>query len=92
MRLEGWNHIPEGYSATFDAPSAPLWLRMWFRTPFVDRFAYPLMVKGGFGYLRRDDLAHEDPAPVLGGCKLREPGYIAPGSHASYRPVDDADR
>jgi hypothetical protein len=92
MRLEGWNHIPEGYSATFDVSSAPLWLRVWFRTPFVDRFAYPVMVKRGFGYLRRDDSWHENPAPMSGGWKLREPGYIAPGSYTAYRPVDEADR
>jgi hypothetical protein len=42
-------NIPEGYGATFDVASAPLWLRVWFTTPFVDRFAYPLLVKRGFG-------------------------------------------
>jgi hypothetical protein len=29
---------------------------------------------------------------VSGGWKLREPGYIAPDSYLTYRPVDEADR
>jgi len=52
MRLEGWNSIPEGYSASFDTQAAPQWLRIWFRTPLVDRFAYPIMVRRGYGVLR----------------------------------------
>jgi hypothetical protein len=51
MRLEGWNHIPLGYSARFELDAAPRWLRVWFHTPFVDRFAYPLAVRRGFGVL-----------------------------------------
>ena len=52
MRLEGWNHIPEGYGARFDVKAAPLWLRFLVNTPFIDSFAYPLLVKRGHGYLR----------------------------------------
>ena len=93
MRLEGWNHIPLGHGATFDVASAPWWLRLWFKTPFVDRFACPLMVKRGFGYVRPDwGSSGEEPEQVTGGWKLREPGYIAPGSYVSYRPVDEAGR
>ena len=51
MRLEGWNHVPHGYGATFDIGGAPWWLRAWFRTPFVDRFAYPVLVDRGLGWL-----------------------------------------
>src|SRR5215207_6974621 len=51
MRLEGWNHVPRGYGATFDIGSAPWWLRAWFRTPFVDRFAYRVLVDRGLGWL-----------------------------------------
>lgn len=51
MELEGWNSIPDGYGASFDLEAAPLWLRLWFGTPFIDRFAYPVMVRRGHGYL-----------------------------------------
>ena len=51
MRLQGWNEIPDGYGAWFDLNRAPLWLRLWFRTPFLDRFAYPVVVRRGFGHL-----------------------------------------
>ena len=51
MHLEGWNSVPRGYGATFDLSPAPLWLRIWFRVPGVDRFAYPVMVRRGCGIL-----------------------------------------
>ena len=51
MRLDGWNVIPDGYGARFEVDDAPRWLRLLYRTPFVDRFAYPLLVKRGLGVL-----------------------------------------
>jgi len=51
MRLRGWNEIPAGYGATFDVASAPGWLRALYRTPFIDRFAYPMLVSRGLGTL-----------------------------------------
>jgi hypothetical protein len=86
MELEGWNHVPIGYSAQFDVRSAPAWLRAWFRTPFVDRFAYPRMVDRGFGYLvPHPDVTPDDREPVAGGWRLRPEGYRAPGSEADLR-------
>ena len=51
MRLEGWNHVPQGYGARFTLDSAPLLLRLWFRIPVLDRFAYPVAVRRGYGVL-----------------------------------------
>jgi hypothetical protein len=51
VRLEGWNHVPNGLGAWFDLAAAPWWLRVWFHTPFVDRFAYPILVRRGHGQL-----------------------------------------
>jgi hypothetical protein len=51
MLLEGWNHLPAGYGAHFELSNAPWWLRAWFNVPFVDRFAYPVAVRRGFGVL-----------------------------------------
>jgi hypothetical protein len=83
VRLEGWNHIPEGYGARFNVRSAPRWLRLLFHTPFVDRFAYPLLVRRGHGYLRASPAV---PPHQLGsvppGWRIDPPGYEPPGSWA----------
>ncbi|MGI8723425.1 MAG: hypothetical protein ACR2JG_14530 [Geodermatophilaceae bacterium] len=52
MTLEGWSHVPEGYGAAFAVGKASWWLRIWFRTPFFDRYAYPMLVARGLGVLR----------------------------------------
>lgn len=52
VSLEGWSKIPEGYGASFEVNKAPWWLKLWFHTPFIDRYAYPLLVQRGHGVLR----------------------------------------
>jgi hypothetical protein len=49
--MEGWDHIPAGYGARFELGQAPAWLRIWFATPFLDRFACPVAVRRGYGHL-----------------------------------------
>jgi hypothetical protein len=66
--MEGWDHIPRGYGAHFELDTAPAWLRVWFRVPFVDRFAYPVAVQRGFGHL----VPHPESTP-----ETREP--VGPG-------------
>jgi len=86
MRLEGWSQIPDGYGASFDVRSAPLWLRAWFCTPLLDRFAYPRMVKRGFGYLTlQPGVAHEDSGDVGEGWRIRHEANQPPGSVADLR-------
>jgi hypothetical protein len=86
MPLEGWNHIPRGYGADFDVASAPWWLRLWFGTPFVDRYAYPRLVRRGHGYLTPNPgCPADDREPTGGGWRLRERGYTAPGSVTGLR-------
>lgn len=76
MTLEGWNHVPRGYGAEFDVASAPWWLRLWFRTPFVDRYAYPRLVQRGHGHLTPDlSFLAEDREPITAGWRMREPGH-----------------
>ena len=86
MTSEGWDHVPRGYGADFDVASAPWWLRLWFRTPFLDRYAYPRLVRRGHGYLTPfPDHAANEREPVRGGWRLRDPSYVPPGSVADLR-------
>jgi hypothetical protein len=86
VRLEGWNHVPRGYGADFDLRAAPLWLRAWFRTPFLDRFAHPQLVRRGFAHLTaHPGTAPEDREAIGPGWHLRPDGYQAPGSETALR-------
>jgi hypothetical protein len=49
--LEGWNHVPWEFGARFEITAAPWWLRAWYATPLLDRFAYPVLVRRGYGHL-----------------------------------------
>lgn len=86
MTLEGWNHVPRGYGADFDIAAASWWLRLWFRTPFVDRYAYPRLVRRGHGYLTPDlGCPAADRERVNAGWRVREPGYRPPRSATYFR-------
>ena len=83
MRLEGWNHVPEGYGARFDVRTAPLWLRVLFSTPLLDRFAYPLLVGRGCGYLQAfPEQPPQGVGDVPDGWRIDPPDYQPPGSSA----------
>lgn len=67
----GWSEIPEGYGATFEVSRAPMWLRILHGLPFVDRFAYPLLVARGYGMLRaHPGLLTDALGPVTGGWRV----------------------
>lgn len=70
-----------GAGAVFDVASAPTWLRLMWRLPLVDRFAYPRLVAGGHGYLAVDDPAVFDTKDALArGGEILPEGDEAPGS------------
>lgn len=89
MALEGWDHIPRGYGAEFVLKDAPRWLRLWFHTPFIDRYAYPKAVARGYGFLiphqHYDDAEREVP---MAGWRVRPSGYVPPGSEYELRSAD----
>ncbi len=90
MRLAGWNDIPMGYRARFDTASAPTWLRLLYATPFVDRFAYPLLVRRGLGFLSpHPGWSVTQLDPVARGWRLDDPDYRAPGSFAWLHSHDE---
>ena len=72
MRLEGWNHVPEGFGATIDRRSAPFWLRAVVATPFLDRFGYALLVYRGHGHLTPHPGVVPDPSVV---AEARKAGW-----------------
>ncbi|GAA1258613.1 hypothetical protein [Oryzihumus leptocrescens] len=87
MELEGWNSLPEGAGVVFDSSEAPLWLRVLFHLPFLDRFAHPLLVARGCGFLSVDDPAIFDPdAATAKGWRILPEDYVAPGSWAAFGP------
>ena len=86
MTLEGWNHIPRGDGADFDVTTVPWWLRVWFRTPFVDRYVYPRLVARGHGYLTPfPGYPAPDREAIRGGWRLRDPNHLPPGSVTDLR-------
>lgn len=83
VRLEGWDHIPRGYGGALRRPGGSWWLRLLWRTPLLDRFAHPLLVKRGHGYLSPSPAVLSDElGPVTSGWKIEPPGYEPPGSWA----------
>ncbi len=52
---------------SWDMTRAPVWLRVWRLIPFIDRFAYPVMVRRHVAYLVPEPAWPEgerDPVPV----------------------------
>ena len=78
---------PTGYGATFESQSAPWWLRAWFNTPLIDRFAYPLLIRRGFGWLTAfPTTADPHPEPLTHGWRIRPADYLPPGSYGALEP------
>lgn len=76
MRLSGWNDIPPGYGASFEVARAPAWIRILFKTPFLDRFAYPLLVRRGLGVLHAfPDRSPDELGPVRGHWRVEPPAH-----------------
>ncbi len=88
MRLVGWNEIPDGYGSWFDISRAPLWLQLWFRTPVLDKFAYPVAVRRGFGYLTPEPgLPPEQLGEVGPGWRIAPDGPGTPSVVTPYRSI-----
>ncbi len=81
--FEGWDSIPAGAVAVFDWRAAPWWVRVLVRTPFLDRIAYPWMVRHGLAWLEVFDSTVFDADAARGrGWRILPKGWVAPGSIA----------
>jgi len=75
VKLDGWNFVPRGYGLGWEAAKLPLLLRVLIRTPFIDRFAYPMMVRQGLAWLKPHPGWEEaDRAPVPPGWRVDRSG------------------
>ena len=93
MDLEGWNSIPQGSTAAFNVGAAPWWLRGLLRTPFVDRFAYPLLVRRGLGALDVvDPDVFDGDSALAEGWRILPREFIAPGSWRRLEKPEDPTR
>jgi hypothetical protein len=66
----GWNWIPEGHGLHPRLGDVPVWVRLWYRTPFVDRWAHVWMWHHGGWEIR--------PHPTEPGAGDREPRRPVP--------------
>jgi len=74
VKIDGWSNIPEGYGLTWDLSKAPLWLRVWFRIPILDRFAYPKLIRRQFAWLvPHPDWPEAEREPVPPGWLVWQP-------------------
>ena len=76
VRLAGWNWIPGGYELRWERAAAPWWLRAWFVTPFIDRFAYPVMIRRGYAWLVPDPGQPRHPVPAGWSVREAEPATV----------------
>lgn len=80
----GWQWLPE-FGALPNLRAVPRWVRIWYRTPLVDRFAYEWMWwHGGWSVLAPGDT----PPPEAGVREPRRPHPSAPAGAAHANDTD----
>lgn len=87
VRLTGWNDIPARFGAQFKVQPAPAWLRVLYRTPFLDRFADAALVRRGLGVLSpHSGWTEEDRAAATGGGQVDDGADPVLGSVSLLAP------
>jgi hypothetical protein len=83
----GWQWLPE-YGASPNLRAMPRWVRIWYRTPLIDRYAYEWMWwHGGWDVLVPTD--NPEPPPDAGVREPRRPRPAPPaGAAALTDPVE----
>jgi hypothetical protein len=79
----GWQWLPE-HGARPNLRAVPRWVRVWYRTPFLDRYAYEWMWwHGGWNVL----VPGEPPPPPQAG--VREPRGPTPVPRSTPGIIDE---
>lgn len=82
--LPAWNWLPPGHGVSPRLDRVPDWVRVWYRIPFVDRYAYAWMWRHG-GW----DVFGPEPTDPATGAEVRQPRDPAPTAPASqWRHAD----
>lgn len=90
VRIDGWNYIPAGYGLGWDLAAAPRWLRIWFRVPLVDRFAYPVLVHRGVAFLTRHrSWTDDEREPVPPGWRVLRRAVDTPSASRCHPSQDE---
>ena len=76
--LPAWNWIPAGHGLSPRLDRVPRWVRIWFRTPFIDRYAYVWMWHHGGWDLNSGEAA--DPGYNAGATLPRSPAPTTPST------------
>lgn len=85
-RRPGWEWLPED-GAHANLKAIPRWARAWYRTPFIDRYAYEWMWwHGGWSVLVPSNIP---PAPPDSG--VREPRRPHPNSPSGAAAIQHSD-
>ena len=77
MSLVGWNDSSIDFYTEIDFKSAPSWIRFLALTPVLEKYAYPVAVRRGFGtiWISEDSARDIDVYLVQGWqIKVGEPG------------------
>ncbi len=83
----GWEWLPE-HGATPNLQAMPRWVRVWYRFPFIDRYAYEWMWwHGGWWVLVPGDTS--PPPPDAG---VREPRRPRPNGPAGFVAAHEVER
>jgi hypothetical protein len=80
--LPGWNWIPPEHGLSSRLDRVPRWVRVWYKTPFVDRYAHSWMWHhGGWDIIpdgsKADSVGLESPESALPGRYYRRTGIPA---------------
>lgn len=80
-----WNWLPPDHGAFVRRDLLPTWVRIWYRLPFIDRYAYVWMWHHGCWELTADDPGFDDPAGVR---EPRRPRPTSPPDAVGLEPSD----
>ena len=79
----GWEWLPEQGAWPLLRPM-PWWVRIWYRTPFIDRYAYEWMWwHGGWAVLEPEDNPPQDDDGNAGDREPRTPRPVTGGGTAA---------